>query len=67
MCINYRGLNLIIKKNLYNLFRIDELLEGLAGVCFFLKLDLVSGYYQVRIAAEDVEKIVFNFMYGYYE
>lgn len=39
MCIDYRGLNLIIKKNIYNLFRIDKLLEGLARVCFFLKLD----------------------------
>lgn len=67
MCINYRGLNLITKKNLYNLPRIDELLEGLAGACFFSKLDLASGYHQVRIAAEDVEKTAFNSMYGHHE
>lgn len=67
MCIDYRGLNLITKKNSYNLPKMDELPEGLAGACFFSKLDLASRYYQVRMAAEDVEKTAFNSRYGHYE
>lgn len=67
MCVDYRGLNLITKRNLYALPRIDELLEGLACAKFFSKLDLASGYHQVHIALEDIEKTTFNSQYGHYE
>lgn len=67
MCIDYRNLNGIIKKNLYLFFRIDDLLDSLAGFRFFSKLDLVSGYYQIMVAEEVVYKTVFISKWDYYE
>lgn len=67
MCIDYRVLNGLIRKNSFFLFRIDELLENLSGVGFFSKLDLVSKYYQIRIVDEDILKIVLNIRWGHYE
>lgn len=60
MCTDYRNLNSIIKKNSYTLSRIDELLECLSGAKYFSKLDLASGYHQIRVAEEDVPKIAFT-------
>ncbi len=58
MYIDYRALNKIMMKNNYPLFDIDNLLDQLNGAKYFSQIDFKSGYYQIRIANEDVEKMV---------
>lgn len=67
MCIDYRAVNKITIRNNYPLPKIDELLDRLYGAKVFSKFDLSSGYYQVKVADEDIEKTAFATKYGLYE
>jgi hypothetical protein len=67
MCIDYRALNKITVKNNYPLPRLDDLLDRLIGAKVFSWIDLKSGYYQIRIAEEDIEKTACRTRYGSYE
>jgi len=67
MCIDYRQLNKATVKNKYPLPRIDELFNQLQGAKVFSKIDLRSGYYQLRIKPDDVPKMAFRSRYGHFE
>jgi hypothetical protein len=67
MCVDYRPLNAVTIKNKYLLPRIDVLFDQLAGAKVFSKIDLRSGYHQIKIRASDVPKTAFSTRYGLYE
>ncbi|GJZ74371.1 putative nucleotidyltransferase, ribonuclease H [Tanacetum coccineum] len=67
MCIDYRKLNKLTVKNRYPLSRIDDLFDQLQGSSVYSKIDLRSGYHQLRVRDEDIPKTAFRTRYGHYE
>ncbi|GJX63406.1 putative reverse transcriptase domain-containing protein [Tanacetum coccineum] len=67
MCIDYRELNKLTVKNRYLLPRIDDLFDQLQGSRVYSKIDLRSGYHQLRVREEDIPKIAFRTRYDHYE
>jgi hypothetical protein len=67
MCVDYRALNEVTIKNKYPLPRIEDLFDQLKGARVFSKIDLRSGYHQLRIRPADIAKTTFTTRYGLYE
>ncbi|GJR03477.1 putative reverse transcriptase domain-containing protein [Tanacetum coccineum] len=67
MCVDYRELNKLTVKNRYPLPRIDDLFDQLQGSSVYSKIDLRSGYHQLRVREEDIPKTAFRTRYGHYE
>jgi hypothetical protein len=67
MCIDYCSLNEVTIKNKYPLPRIDDLFDKLKRACVFSKIDLRSGYHQLKIQASDIPKTTFITRYGLYK
>jgi hypothetical protein len=67
LCVDYRPLNIVTVKNKYPLPRIDLLFDQLIGAQIFLRIDLRSGYHQIKICEEDIPKTTFSTRYGLYE
>ncbi|GJX25253.1 putative reverse transcriptase domain-containing protein [Tanacetum coccineum] len=67
MCIDYRELNKLTIKNRYPLLRIDDLFDQLQGSQYFSKIDLRSGYHQLRVHEDNISKTAFRTRYGYFK
>jgi hypothetical protein len=67
LCVDYRAPNEVTVKNKYPLPRIDDMFDQLHGACVFSKIDLRSGYHQLKIRECDITKTAFVSRYGLYE
>jgi hypothetical protein len=67
LCVHYHAMNEVTIKNKYLLPRIDDLFDQLCGACVFSKIDLRSGYYQLKVRECDIPKTAFVLRYGLYE
>ena len=67
LCIDYRQLNKVTIKNLYPLPRIDDLFDQLRGARVYSKIDLRTGYHQLRVRDTDIPKTAFRTRYGHFE
>jgi predicted aspartyl protease len=67
MCVDYRSLNDVTVKNKYLLPRIEDLFDQMRGARVFSKIDLRSGYHQMKIRPSDIPKTTFSTRYGLYE
>jgi hypothetical protein len=67
LCIDYRSLNEVTIKNKYPLPQIEDLFDQMRGAKVFSKIDLRSGYHQLKIRVEDIPKTTFTSRYGLYE
>jgi len=65
--VDYRQLNKMTIKNKYPLLRIDDLMDQLHVSSVFLKIDLQSGYHQILVKGDDVQKTTFKSQYGHYD
>ena len=67
LCIDYRQLNRVTIKNRYPLSRIDDLFDQLRGAQVYFKINLRTGYYQLRVRETDIPKTMFRTRYGHFE
>nr|GEZ44095.1 hypothetical protein [Tanacetum cinerariifolium] len=67
ICKDYRELNMLTVKNRYPLMRIDDLFDQLQGSSMYSKIDLRSGYHQLRIKEEDIQITAFRTWYGHFK
>ncbi|WVZ70902.1 LOW QUALITY PROTEIN: hypothetical protein U9M48_019531 [Paspalum notatum var. saurae] len=67
VCVDYQALTKVTIKNKYPLSRIDDLFDQLQGACVFSKIDLRSGYHQLKIRPSDIPKTAFTTKYGLYD
>ena len=67
LCIDYRQLKRVTIKNRYPLPRIDDLFDQLRGARFYVKIDLRTGYHQLRVRETDIPKTAFRTRYGHFE